>query len=130
MAVLNRVFIAIGALSLTAATILSAYGFHGLADVLSVEKQQSWQWAVQMQTYHSLGLILVAALAHQLGGHLLLKVAGGLMILGMIVFSGLIYAESLGAPDAIGEIVPLGGVSFMIAWVAVAIAAWRGVARD
>ena len=130
MAPLNRVFIVIGGLSLTTTTILSAYGFHGLADVLSPEKRQSWEWAVQMQAYHSLGLILVAILAHQLGGPLLLKVAGGLMILGMIIFSGLIYAESLGAPEAVGEIVPMGGTCFMIAWAAVALAAFRGVARS
>ena len=123
---INRMFIIVGALSLTATTILSAWGFHGLADVLTPEKRVSWQWAVQMQAYHSLGLILVAILAHQYGGPLLLKLAGGLMILGMVIFSGLIYAEALGAPESLGEIVPMGGACFMIAWAVVAVAALRG----
>lgn len=122
---IDRVFIIIGALSLTSATILSAWGVHGLAGVLTPAKQASWAWAVQMQAYHSLGLILVAILARQFGGPMLLTVGGGLMILGMIIFSGLIYAEALGAPEALGQIVPMGGMCFMVAWVVVALAALR-----
>jgi uncharacterized membrane protein YgdD (TMEM256/DUF423 family) len=47
------------------------------------------------------------------------------MVLGMILFCGSIYAEVLGAPEAIGEVAPLGGSSFMLAWLLTAIAAWR-----
>jgi uncharacterized membrane protein YgdD (TMEM256/DUF423 family) len=125
MAGIERIYIAIGALSLTAAAMLSAYGFHGLSDVLSAQKLASWAWAVDMQYYHSLGLILVGILGRQLGQPILLRIAGALMIIGMLVFSGLIYAESLGAPEAIGEIVPMGGTAFMLAWLAVAVGVWR-----
>lgn len=121
----NRLFIMLGALSLTAAAALSAYGFHGLADVLSPAKRESWEWAVQMQSYHSLGLILTGLLGVALGRSWAFRIAGLLMIAGMVVFSGLIYAEALGAPEAIGEIVPMGGTAFMLAWVVLAVGAWR-----
>ena len=125
MAGIERIYIVIGALSLTAAAMLSAYGFHGLANVLSAEKLASWAWAVDMQYYHSLGLILVGFLGRQLGQPLMLRIAGALMIVGMLVFSGLIYAESLGAPEAVGEIVPMGGTAFMLSWLAVVVGVWR-----
>ena len=124
MTAFNKTFIIVGALSLTLAAILSAYGFHGLADDISPAKQLSWRWAVQMQTYHSLGLILIAILSRQWGGSMLLKGAGVLMIAGMILFSGSIYAEILGAPEALGQVAPIGGQSFMLAWVLVALAAF------
>jgi uncharacterized membrane protein YgdD (TMEM256/DUF423 family) len=121
----NRLFVIIGALSLTVAAILGAYGVHGLADSIPVQKQQSWGWAVQMQSYHSLGLILVAVLAEQLGQSMLLKVAGWMFVASIGVFSGSIYLEILLASESIGEIAPLGGSGFMIAWVLVAVAAWK-----
>jgi len=125
MTSLQKTFVIIGSLSLATSAMLSAYGFHGLADVLSPEKQKSWAWAVDMQVYHSLGLILIAILSRQFNGPLLFKLAGWLMVLGMIVFSGSIYAECLGAPPAIGEIAPIGGSSFMLGWVLVATGVFR-----
>lgn len=122
---IDRVYIILGALSLVAAAVLSAYGFHGLADVLSAEKQESWAWAVEMQYYHSLGLIFVGILGLQLGPSWPLRIGGALMIAGVLIFSGLIYAESLGAPEALGQIVPTGGTAFMLAWAAVALGVWR-----
>ncbi len=122
---MERGFMIIGALSLTAAALLSAYGFHGLADVLSPAKQASWSWAVEMQFYHSLGLIIVGLLSHQLGTSWSLRLGGLLMLAGMLIFSGLIYATSLGAPQAWGQIVPTGGTAFMLGWIAVALGVWR-----
>ena len=119
----EKALIVIGCLSLTAAAMLSAYGFHGLD--LSPEKKESWAWAVDMQYFHSLGLIVISILSVRLGGSLLIRLAGGLMILGMLIFSGLIYAEALGAPESIGEIVPMGGSCFMLSWILVAVAAIR-----
>ena len=52
----------------------------------------------------------------------LLDFARGLFVFGILVFSGSVYAEKLGAPAAIGEIAPIGGSSFMLAWLLVALA--------
>ena len=114
-----------GCLLLAAAGALSAYGFHGLADSISPAKQESWHWAVDMQFYHSLGLILTGLIGAQSGPVWLPRLAGSAMLAGILIFSGLIYAEILGAPEAWGEIVPFGGTLFMISWVLLAGAAWR-----
>jgi uncharacterized membrane protein YgdD (TMEM256/DUF423 family) len=125
MTKINRLFIIIGALLLTAAAMLGAYGVHGLADSITPAKQQSWGWAVQMQSYHSLGLLLIAGLAQPLGQPVLLKIAGWIFIAGIFLFSGSIYLDVLGVSESIGQIAPTGGTSFMIGWIVVALAAWK-----
>lgn len=117
----DKIFMVVGALLLSTGAMLSAYGFHGLADSLTDADRLSWRWAVQMQTYHSLALFVVALLNLQLGQSMLRKFAGYLFIFGMIVFCGSIYVTKLGGPASLGEIAPIGGSSFMIAWLIVAL---------
>lgn len=120
----SKAFLVIGGLSLLVATQLSAIGFHAPNDVLTPEKRESWHWATEMQFYHSLGLVLLALLAPRLGNSRLVTLAGSLMLLGLLLFSGSIYLGSLGVP-AVGQLAPLGGGSFMLAWLLVAVAAIR-----
>jgi uncharacterized membrane protein YgdD (TMEM256/DUF423 family) len=122
MTTLNKTFLIIGALSLMTSGMLSAYGFHGLADTLTEADRLSWRWAVQMQVYNSIGLFLITLLTLHIGSMKLLDIARGLFVFSIVVFSGSVYAEKLGAPQAIGEIAPIGGSSFMIAWGLVALA--------
>lgn len=122
MTKLDKAFLIIGALLLMTAATLSAYGFHGLADSLTEADRLSWRWAVQMQVYHAIGMIMITLLVLQTGPSKLLDIARGLFVFGVIVFSGSVYAEKLGAPAAIVEIAPLGGSSFMLAWLLVALA--------
>jgi uncharacterized membrane protein YgdD (TMEM256/DUF423 family) len=123
MATLARTFIVIGCVLLTAAGALSAYGFHGLAESIGPDQRESWGWAVDMQFYHALGLVFVGLLADRLGMSWWLKLAGLAMLGGILIFSGLIYAQVLGAPESVGEIVPTGGTLFMLSWLLVAGAA-------
>ena len=120
MGTLARTFIVIGCLLLTAAGALSAFGFHGLPESIGPDKRESWGWAVDMQFYHALGLVLVGLLADRLGASWWLKLASLAMLGGILIFSGLIYAEVLGAPKSVGEIVPTGGTLFMLSWLLVA----------
>jgi len=122
MTTLNKTFLIIGALSLMTSGILSAYGFHSLADSLTEADRLSWRWAVQMQVYNSIGLFLITLLTLHIGSMKLLDIARGLFVFSIVIFSGSVYAEKLGAPEAIGEIAPIGGSSFMIAWGLVAVA--------
>lgn len=125
MPIIARVFIVIAGLSLMAGTQLSAYGFHGLEGQVPPADLRAWEWAVQIQFYHSLGLLLVALLLLQIPRSILLRLAGGLMVIGTILFSGSIYARTLGAPEVIGSVAPLGGGSCMLAWLLTAIAGFR-----
>lgn len=120
-----KALIAIGCVFLGTAGALAAFGFHGPADILTPEKRASWAWAVEMQYYHGAGLILLAILGHLLGMSWLLRGAALLMIGGMLIFSGLVYAETLGMPESIGEIVPTGGLMLMVSWLVLAVGVLR-----
>jgi uncharacterized membrane protein YgdD (TMEM256/DUF423 family) len=52
--------------------------------------------------------------------------AGWLMVTGIVVFSGSLYVLSLTGMRWLGAVTPLGGLALMAAWVALAVAAWRG----
>lgn len=119
----ERAFMIVGCLLLASAGSLSAYGFHGLQ--ASPEAIAAWEWAVQMQYYHSLGLVLVSLLGAYFGASLWLRGSGALMLAGMLIFSGLIYAENFGAPASLGQAVPTGGLCLMLSWLLAAIGVWR-----
>jgi uncharacterized membrane protein YgdD (TMEM256/DUF423 family) len=126
----SRTFIVFGCLFLATAGALAAFGFHGPAEIMTAEKLPSWTWAVDMQFYHGLGLLLVGLLSHQCGKSWFIRGAGVLMIGGVLIFSGLVYAQTLGAPESVGEIVPSGGTMMMLSWICLAIGVVRSrVAR-
>ena len=52
-------------------------------------------------------------------------IAGVLFVVGIVLFSGSLYALSLGAPRWLGAITPFGGMSFLLGWLALAWTAWR-----
>ena len=54
-----------------------------------------------------------------------LDVAGWCFLAGILIFSGLCYALALGGPKYLGAIVPMGGVAFIVGWVALAVGALR-----
>lgn len=117
----GKLFISIACLFLATAGALAAFGFHGPADILTPEKRASWAWAVEMQFYHGGGLLFVGILADRLGKSWFIRGAGLLMIAGILIFSGLIYAQILGMPKALGEIVPTGGGMMMLSWIVLAV---------
>jgi uncharacterized membrane protein YgdD (TMEM256/DUF423 family) len=109
-------------ISLMLAAMLSAYGFHGLPGKVPEAKLASWAWANQFQFF---GLILIGLLLDKAPGSWLLRIAAGFMVVGLVLFSGSVYAEILGAPQAIGDVAPMGGSSFMLAWLLTGIAGFR-----
>lgn len=125
MPAFSRFLFLIAGVSLMLAAMLSAYGFHGLPGKVPDAKLASWAWGNQFQFFHSIGLILIGLLLRRSPASVLLRAAAGFMMLGLVLFSGSIYAEVLGAPPAIGEVAPLGGSSFMLAWLLTGIGAFR-----
>jgi len=122
---LSRMLCITGALLLMLALMLGAYGSHGLEGTIPASKLRSWELAVDYQFYHGLGLVVVGMLYQMLAGPVLLKWAGCIMLAGTLVFSGSIYATTLGAPAIIGEITPTGGSALMVAWLLTAISVWK-----
>ena len=51
------------------------------------------------------------------------RIAGVLFIVGIVIFSGCLYALVLSGVKILGAIVPIGGVAMIAGWVAFAVAA-------
>jgi uncharacterized membrane protein YgdD (TMEM256/DUF423 family) len=105
------------------ATALGAYASHGLETLLTPRALASLNTAVEYQFYHGLGLLAVALLADRRPESRWLKLAGWLFIAGIVLFCGSLYATTLGGIAALGPVTPVGGIGFMGAWVALAVAA-------
>jgi len=108
------------------AVALGAFGAHGLAGRLSPGDLATFETAARYQMYHALGLILVAALSAGVPGFRA-RVAGWAFTLGILLFSGSLYALVLTGQRWMGAITPLGGVSFLVGWGALA---WSVSRRD
>ena len=120
-----RLALPAAALLMAAAVALGAFGAHALKPRLTPEALALWQTAVNYHAWHALGLLATAALMLQLGERLALRCAAALFAAGIVLFSGSLYALSLGAPRALGAVTPFGGAAFIAGWIALTL----GVAR-
>jgi uncharacterized membrane protein YgdD (TMEM256/DUF423 family) len=80
---------------------------------------------VQYHLWHALGMVLVGSSAAIVPDGPWLRAAGLLLLAGIALFSGSLYALALGAPRWLGAVTPLGGTAFLLGWLAFAVAAAR-----
>lgn len=103
---------------------LGAFAAHGLKGQLSAEYLAVFQTGVHYQMLHALALLGLAALWQRLGGRLL-TAAGVCFCVGILLFSGSLYALTLTGISALGMITPVGGLMFLAGWFCLGLAAWR-----
>ena len=111
---------------------LGAYGAHGLETRLDARSDLTTerialllQWfdtAVRYQMFHTGGLLVVGLLARQAPRSA--SAAGILFVLGLLLFSGSFYGMVL-ADLKLAMVLPIGGLTLMVGWVALAVAGWR-----
>lgn len=119
---INVCFIKTAALLGALSVALGAFAAHGLKDHLSEQAYSIFEVGVRYQFYHVFALALTAIL-FAYGDAKRLLWAGRLFILGIILFSGSLYALTF-AVDAVsptllklGIITPFGGVCFIAGWL-------------
>ena len=120
---MQTMFIILGAILAALAVGLGAFGAHALKGQLSAEQLATYHTAVQYQMYHAIGLLLVGLLGMYERSRWF-DGAGWLMLVGIILFSGFLYAWLATGRRGFVHPVPVGGVAFIIAWVLMAIGAW------
>ena len=116
------IFIILGALLAALAVGLGAIGAHALKGQLSADQLATFHTAVQYQMYHAIGLILVGLLGLHHRSYWF-DSTGWLMLVGIVLFSGFLYAWLATGRRGFVHPVPVGGVAFIIAWVLTAIGA-------
>lgn len=114
-------FLLLGALSACIGVGMGAFGAHGLKSVLSPEMLAVYQTGVTYQMWHALGLIAIALIRRQAPESNLLHWAGWLMFTGIVLFSGSLYALAILNLKWLGMITPIGGLSFLIAWLLIVL---------
>src|SRR5437764_368059 len=115
----------IGAISGAIAVAAGAFGAHGLRGKLDARALEVFETAVRYQMYHALALVVVGLLAAGRPG-LSATLAGWMFLLGTVLFSGSLYGLALGGPRWLVFITPVGGVGFLVGWVALVLAAAPG----
>ena len=116
--------IAIAALLLLAGVAAGAFGAHALRGRLAADLQATYATAVQYHLVHALGLLVVGVLRMQWPDAGALVLASWLLPVGIVLFSGSLYALALTGTRGLGAITPLGGLAWLAAWAAVAWAAF------
>jgi len=92
------------------------------------EQLEWWETGVRYQLIHAVGLLILGlSVVQQPASGARAKRVGSLFVLGVILFSGSLYALALGAPRWFGAVAPLGGVAYLAGW---ALWAWSGSAQD
>lgn len=117
---------AIAGAALGLAVMSGAFGAHALRGKLDAYSLGVYERAVFYHFVHALGLLLVSILP-KLG--VITESAGtwicALLLAGVVIFSGSLYVLAISGVRTFGAITPIGGVSFIAAWLMLAVAAFR-----
>ena len=107
----------LGAILLGLAVVLGAFGAHGLRGRLDAYSMGVYEKAVFYQIVHALGILTVPLFAR--AGALTESANAwvcGLLLAGILIFSGSLYVLALTGIRWFGAITPIGGLSFIAAW--------------
>jgi uncharacterized membrane protein YgdD (TMEM256/DUF423 family) len=102
------------------AVVLGAFGAHALRGHLDESALATWHTAVEYQFWHTLALLAVAGNANSPARAW--RYSGVAFAIGIVLFSGSLYALALGAPHGIGLITPCGGAALIIGWIFLGVA--------
>ena len=110
---------------------MGAFGAHGLSDALvaqgfspgDVESRmaQRYEPAVLYHLVHSAALGVVA-LGTAARPSRILRFSGGAFLVGIVLFSGLLYVMTFQDVQGLGAVVPIGGLAYIVGWLALASA--------
>ena len=110
---------------------VGAFGDHALPDLLSdlseseLAEREGWlKTGATYHMYHALALLAVAVADHK--WNRAFRVSALAWLLGIVLFSGSLYAMSLTGIRVLGAIVPLGGIAYMLGWGMLLASAGRG----
>ena len=108
---------ALAAILMGLAVGIGAFGAHGLKGRLDEYSMGVYEKAVLYHFFHALGLMIVSLMPRL--GALSQSAATwicGLLLAGIVLFSGSLYALAISGVKTLGAITPLGGLAFLAAW--------------
>jgi uncharacterized membrane protein YgdD (TMEM256/DUF423 family) len=119
---MDRTFLLVGAVAALIGVGFGAFGAHGLRGRLSPEMLAVFETGVRYQMYHAFAILIVAIALSRFDGALV-RSAGWLFTVGILLFSGSLYALALTGTTMLGAITPFGGIAFLAGWVCLVLVA-------
>jgi uncharacterized membrane protein YgdD (TMEM256/DUF423 family) len=113
----------VGALLAALAVLAGAFGAHALKASLTPAALAAFETAVRYQFFHALALIVIAGLLER-PRHAAVGWAAWTLWIGIVFFSGSLYLLTLTPMRWPGPLTPLGGLCFVIGWLALAFGLW------
>lgn len=111
--------------------VLGAFGAHKLKQLVPAESVHTFQTGVQYQMYHAFALLIAGLLGERIAVNSQLTWAGWCFFIGVLLFSGSLYAlVALKATNKVGLgglgiLTPIGGLFFIAGWLLLVLAVIR-----
>jgi len=115
--------IAVGAVSAALAVAIGAFGAHGLKERVAPDLLEIYETGVRYHFYHAIGIVLAGLLAERRAGLRSPGVAAWSFVAGTLFFSASLYVLAVTGAKWLGAITPIGGVAYIVGWIALARAA-------
>ncbi len=115
----SKYLLAIGGLLAGVGVALGAFAAHGLKAMLAPYLVEVFQTGVLYQFIHAIAILICGLLGLQQIGAKSQKyfsIAAVCFIIGILCFSGSLYALAITGIKWFGPITPLGGITFMLGW--------------
>ena len=87
--------------------LLGAFGAHGLENMLSPERLETWNTGVQYHMFHTLALFGVGLLCLNSPANVLLERSAKFFQAGIVIFSGSLYLLAISGVSKLGMITPI-----------------------
>ena len=129
---MHKFFLSAAALLGALAVALGAFGAHALRKSVPEAVVSIFETGVRYQFYHVFAIALAGILFRDFSNKWMLW-AGNLFIIGIILFSGSLYAltyfKASAKPDLnwVGIITPFGGLAFIGGWICMLVALYKTV---
>jgi uncharacterized membrane protein YgdD (TMEM256/DUF423 family) len=113
------------------AVIAGAMLAHQLKKRMPEQTLEIYETAVRYQFYHVFALLATGILNEKFSGSWMNR-AGACFVAGILLFCGSLYIISAvmlsgrAVPELLGICTPLGGVGFILGWIFLSIAVWKG----
>jgi|SRR5579862_2457493 len=109
----SRVWTVVAGASGLVGVIAAAAAAHGMADAHLAKTIETASW---FQLVHAVALLWLTTADSRA-----LRWARGLMLLGTVLFCGVLYLRALAPGLALTGVVPVGGTSFMLGWLMIGL---------
>jgi uncharacterized membrane protein YgdD (TMEM256/DUF423 family) len=120
-----RLWLTIGATCGLVTVALGAFGAHGLRGHVSPDLLANWGTATDYLGLHAIAILACGLWLLQRPADRLVHRAAVAFLVGILLFSGSLYAMALTGQRSLGMITPIGGLLMLAGWSLLIAGAWR-----